>query len=153
MRQPFSRGSPRPRGYVHQFICFFIHLSKQSAYNNHGSFMVGLPYLTADLWIQTLSFQTMHKSSLFQHKFVCLSHPGSVQSSLSKILNSGFTPMALVYCLMKALSSCFPCILVRLRLHFSDARRIIPIIKSYCQHSSISITSRKYTLSPHSQLS
>ena len=27
MRQPSSRGSPRPRGYIHQIICSFISLS------------------------------------------------------------------------------------------------------------------------------
>ena len=41
MRQPSSRGSPRPRGYIHQFIFFLISLSKQSAYKNHGSLMAG----------------------------------------------------------------------------------------------------------------
>ena len=78
-RQPSSRGSPRPRGYIHNLFVLFISLSKNRPLTKitAHSWPV-LPYLTADLWIQTLSFQTMHKSSLFQHKFVCLNHPGSV---------------------------------------------------------------------------
>ena len=42
MRQPSSRGSPLPRGYIHQPICsFYFFIKKLSAYKNHGSFMAG----------------------------------------------------------------------------------------------------------------
>ena len=39
MRQPCSRGSPRPRGYIHQSVIHFISLSKRSALQNHSSSM------------------------------------------------------------------------------------------------------------------
>ena len=34
MRQPFSRGSPRPRGYIHQPICSFIFFIKKRVLTN-----------------------------------------------------------------------------------------------------------------------
>ena len=39
MRQPASRGSPRPRGYIHQPICSFISFQKRVLTKIHGSFM------------------------------------------------------------------------------------------------------------------
>ena len=44
MRQPYSRGSPRPRGYVHQISYSFYFFVKIEYLQSHGSSMASLPY-------------------------------------------------------------------------------------------------------------
>ena len=44
MRQPYSRGSPRPRGYIHQVSYSFYLFTKIEYLQSHVSSMASLPY-------------------------------------------------------------------------------------------------------------